>query len=147
MRRHKIFYIPGFISLFGLLGLFLFFKPADPRPLLDQRPLREWLSYDNGPQKFKNGQLRFTKQMIEREIRCKKLIEIDLDVSELMFGDTELFNQKKQFIEREIQRTQFTGDTTGVLKVDLGSSNSFGDFMWIQKLALHYQFKQVCFYG
>jgi hypothetical protein len=138
MRRHQIFYAPGFISLFGVLGLFLFLKPPDPPAFIYERPFRIWLPYDNGPQKYKSGRVRFTKQMVDRDIRCKKIIEIDLDGGELLLGDTGLLNKKKQFIEREFQRMQFTGDTMSVLKVDIGRGNSFGDFMWIQKLAQDY---------
>ena len=135
MRRSRIFYAPGFISLFGLLGLFLFFKPAEQPPLLYERPLRVWLPYDKGPLKYKSGQIRFTKQMIDRDIKGKKLIEIDLDGYELSVSDSGLLHEKKQFIIREFQRMEFTGDTTYVLKVDLGNENSFADFMWLQKEA------------
>ncbi len=97
-----------------------------------------WLPYDNGPIRYKSGRVRFTKQMINRDIKGKKLIEIDLDGYELEDGDTGLLHEKKQFIVREFQRMRFTGDTTSVLRVDLGRRNSFGDFIWIQKLAQDY---------
>jgi len=145
MRRSRIFYAPGFISLFGLLGLFLFFKPAEPPPILYERPFRIWLPYDNGPQKYKSGHVRFTKQLIERDMCCKKIIEIDLNEYKGLPGNGGLMDEKKRYIIREFQRMQFTGDTSSVLKIDLGIMNSFGDFIWIQKLALHYHVHRYAF--
>ena len=138
MRRSRIFYAPSFISLFGLLGIFLFFMPADQPPPPYERPLRVWLPYDKGPLRYKSGRIRFTKQMIDRDIKGRKLIEIDLDGYESELGNGGILYEKKQFIVREFQKMQFTGDTMSVLKVDLGRENSFGDFMWIQKLAQDY---------
>ena len=71
-------------------------------------------------------------------MKGKKLVEIDLD-------DHELLDEKKRFIVREFQRMQFTGDTTSVLKIDLGRSNSFGEFMWILGLAQTYHVKRYAF--
>lgn len=145
MRRSRIFYAPGFIGLLGLLGLFLFFKPAEPTPLIYQRPSRIFLPYDQEQLKHRSGQTRFTEKWVLQQMKGKKLIEIDLDDDELEFGDTGITHEKKRFIVREFQRMQFTGDTMSILKVDLGRGNSFGDFMWIQKLAQDYHVHRYAF--
>ena len=78
-------------------------------------------------------------------MKGKKHIEIDLEGNGLEFGVSGLLNKKKQFIVREFQRMQFTGDTMSVLKVDIGSDNSFGDFIWILKLAQDYHVRRYAY--
>lgn len=117
--------------------MFLFFKPPDQPLIPYQRPIRMFLPNDKEQLRHKTGQFRFTERLVLQQMKGKKLIEIDLDC-ESEFGDTGLLHEKKEFIIREFQRIQFTGDTMSVLKVDLGHGNSFGDFMWIQKLAQDY---------
>ena len=137
MRRRQIFFAPGFMSLFGLLGIFLFCYPIK-KPILFQIPISVWLPYDRDPTKGRTHRARFTKQLVYQNMKGKRLVEVDLD-------DYELVEEKKRFIIREFQRMQFTGDTLSVLKIDIGCQNTFGQFIWILNLARIYHVRRYAF--
>ena len=137
MQRRKPFYFPVFISLFGLLGIFLVFRPVN-KPVQFQRSSIVWLPYDKEPKSDRTHKSQFTKQLVYQKIKGKKVVEVDLD-------DYELIEEKKRFIVREFQRMQFTGDTLSVLKIDFGCQNTFGQFIWILNLAQIYHVKRYAF--
>jgi hypothetical protein len=49
------------------------------------------------------------------------------------------------FIEREIQRLQFTHDTATVLKIELASPSTYADFIAIMNLTVLYRIKRWVF--
>ena len=51
----------------------------------------------------------------------------------------------KTVIERELQRLQFTNDTNRVLKIELGSPNTYGEFMYILNLLAIYRVRRYAF--
>ena len=123
MKRKKIFYVPGMISLLGLTAFALLYSPKPPLRSYVQRLS---IPYD-GPG---NALRRFSAQAFLREIKGKIHVEIDLN-EVYPINQSALFQRRQAFIIREIERIQFTHDTNTVLKIHLGGNNTYGHFMWL----------------
>jgi len=131
MRRRKIHYLPGFISLLGLPVL-LFFMRAEP--VKRQTRLTMVVPSDD-------KQSYFSRYTVYEYMKKKKIIQVDLwDIQGWRIPNIK--QEKKDFIVGEIQRLQFTHDTSTVLKVTLESANTYGDFVWLVNLAVVYDFKR-----
>jgi hypothetical protein len=135
MKREKIYYVPGLISIVALPVL-LFFR--GPENYNYQSVIRlNMPSYA----KDTNGIKKFTIGYVYEAIKNKKLIAIDLNDA---FTDSEMYLEARQFdfITTEIERLQFTHDTTTVLRVQFGDRCTYGDFIWVLNHALVYDFKR-----
>lgn len=134
MKRKRIFYAPGMISLLGLLVLLLVLSP---KPLPRQRVLWLFLPYDGPNTQF----LGFSKYSFLHDIRRKKVMYIDLNYPNPAC-DSNLFTKKLDYISGEIARLQFLSDTFSVLKVGLGANNTYGNFIWLVNQAKIYGVKR-----
>jgi hypothetical protein len=135
MKRKKIYYFPGLVSIIGLPILLFFFRPED-RVQLTSIKLSLPSDRENGGPSWKI----FSKANFYKSLRNKKIIAIDLndirddDKSEFYFSG------KLNFISREIENMQFTNDTSTIVKIDLGDANYYCDFIWLLNQALIYRF-------
>jgi len=86
-----------------------------------------------------------SKYTILQDIRGKKLNSVDLN-EEAPTYDPWFYQQKRDFIAREIGRMQFTHDSESVLKVHFGDKNSYGDFVWLLDQAVRYRCKRYAWF-
>lgn len=58
----------------------------------------------------------------------------------------DLYARKLNFISQEIGRMEFLHDTSVVLKIKFGDSNTYGQFIWLVNQAKIYQVKRYTFF-
>ena len=134
MKRTKLYYTPGMISLIGLPFLIFFFY-ARFKPLAS---ISIVLTDDRITED--NLILRYSKYNFYKFIADKKVNKVDLRMNYLT--QDSILNAKLNSIKREIWRLKSTGDSTAVLEVILGDSNTYGQFIWLVNQALIYQMKR-----
>ncbi len=112
--------------------------------------LRLNLPYDDSHLQEKNI-YRVTTSDVLKEIETKKLetiyLEEEIVVNNSINTPINLKNDKLKFISNEIQRLQFTNDSTTVLKVVLDANSSYGDFVWLCNQAVKYQYKRYAYFN
>lgn len=135
MKRSKIFYTPGLISLLGLYPLLVIYPIGE---IKIETCIKFFLPSDR--KTSEEYSLAYSKYVIYDGIRNKKIIYVNIDDSE-----RGLRNAKKDFIITEIKRLQFTYDTACVLKIGFGKSTTYGDFVWVINQAIIYGFKKYAF--
>jgi hypothetical protein len=144
MKRKKIYYLPGMISLIGL-PLFVWIFPAPHHQAQDRvysKPLRLVLPSDNTT----TGWVRnFSKRTFLHDIRRKRILEVDFNEVRSAPYDS-LLQYQKALIFQKMSELQFLHDTTAVLKIDFGDDNTYGDFMWLLNLAHQLMFKHYAFF-
>lgn len=120
MKKKKLLYVPGLISLIGLPILLFFMDPGDRPGCV---PLR--LPSD---EKDTPGILKFTREGFYRDIKGKKILTISMEEDVLDGNNSDydqqtlfLLGRRFHFLSREIERLQFTNDTFSVLKARLGT--------------------------
>jgi len=142
MKRRRIYYVPGLISIIGLPILLFFYCH---KGTISLTCLKVNLPTDR---KDDPDILRFSKEAVYKSLKRKKIITIDLDVERFYEGDNRtqyVFNQKLHFISQEIERLEFTNDTSTVLKVQFGANNTYGDFVWVLNQLFLYKIKRYAF--
>jgi len=139
MKRKRTFYVPGLISLIGIPVLALSF--SHNYKYSKSTSIKLSIPSDH---KSDDNLFIFSKDNFYQSIKRKKIIQVDLNEASVP-EQSYLFQNKLDFIKREIERLQFTNDTTSVLKVRLGSNNTYGHFIWILKQALIYQLKRYVY--
>jgi hypothetical protein len=135
MKRKKLYYLPGMISLLGLPVLLLLFLPERKASPVALKMLLPNDNTNNHP---------FSKYAIYKAIKFKKVTTVHLWDLVWPFEDYNL-NAKMDFITREIERLQFTNDTNSVLKIEFGEENTYGDYVWIVNQALIYRVKRYAY--
>ena len=145
MRRRKLYYVPGLISIIGLPILLLFMDPEDT---VYHTVLKLNLATTK---KDSPGIERFSEEGFFKLIKKKK--KVTVDVNDDVWDDRTGYvrDRKFHFVTREMERMQFTGDTSTVLEVRLGDNNTFGDFVrMINRARLYnvrrYAYINDCFY-
>jgi hypothetical protein len=143
MKRKRLYYVPGLISLIGLPILLLFYTPEDTVRFC---AIKVFLPSET---KDSIGILeKFSTAYLYRTISNKKIISVDLD-EERIGTDPEIvnfnFNRKLEFILAEMERLKFTHDTSSVLKIQLGENCSFGDFVWVLDKTILYRTHKYTF--
>ena len=134
MKRKKIHYVPGLISLIGL-PILIFILSQNPDKA--KNAVRIFLPSD---EKDESGQMRkFSKYYLYKIVENKKIIQVELDnVPEERY----LTGSRLKFITREIERLKFTNDNSFVLKIHLSDSSTLGEFVWMVNQTLVYQIKR-----
>jgi len=138
MKRKKLYYIPGLISLIGLPILLFFMNPEDPE---EKTCVKLFLPSDEKP---KDGNIKFSKYGVYDLVKKKKLTTIYLD-EYIGFDDSQelyLSNTKLSFIQREIERLEFTNDTSSVLKVEFDKQATYGQFIWLMNQTMLYHVRR-----
>ncbi len=143
MRKRKLYYVPGLISLLGLPVLLYLLGPREPIILTAMK-----INLPSDDMKPDPNRLRFSKRNVYHELKHQKIVTVDLGENEYEQGTTlhDFIHLKKlDFIAGEIARRQFTHDTGSVLKIQLGDNCTYGDFVWVFNQARVYKVKRfVC---
>lgn len=145
MERKKVYYLPGMISLIGLpLLVWTFLVPHHTEQYRTySKPIRLFIPSDHRA----TGWVRdFSKYAFLRDIRRKKILEVDLNETWSSAYDSLLRSQKKALIIQKMSELQFLHDTTTVLKIAFGDDNTYGDFMWLLDLAHKFMFSRYAFF-
>lgn len=133
MKRPKLIYVPGLISLLALPVMLLIIGPEDKKPF---SRIRMILSSDEKP--GPEGNIKYTRYTVYEALEKKKITAVEFWYEPWGDRGSYIYNSKLEFIRREIQRMTFTHDTTSVLKVGLGDGIIYGDFVWIlNQLIIH----------
>lgn len=138
MKKGKLLYVPGLISIIGLPVLLFFMGPEDRTyPTVIRLNLPSY-------RKDIAGLEAFTEGRFYRSVKGKKIVTVDM--AEPFIGDPEygeqadyLLDRKFHFITREVERMQFTYDTSMILKARLGRNNTYGDFVRLINHGLLYK--------
>jgi hypothetical protein len=143
MRKGKLYYVPGLISLLGLPILLYFLGPRAPKLLTTMRINLPTEDIKPDPP----GLIRFSKWRTYQMLKHQKIVTVDL--GENNWSEYPLHNfihlKKLDFISGEIARRQFTHDTGSVLKIQLGDDCTYGDFAWVLNQAKVYDVKRFVF--
>jgi len=141
MRKKKLYYLPGVISIIGLPVLLFFGGPPDP---VHQNAIQ--LSLPSGNYSPIGSEV-FTEAAVYREISHKKLVT--LHVNDMVWNEQSayIFEQKFNFIARQIESLQFTNDTASVLKISFGSTNRFSNLVWVLNQAVIYDCRRYAIMG
>jgi hypothetical protein len=124
MLKKKIYYVPGLFSLLGLPLIFFLLHPEDPIQLTVLR-LRLPTEMKDSP-----GMVRFSRDGINRLLRGKKIISVELDDLPSRSNPESNAYRKSGFVLSEMARLQFTHDTTQLLKVSFGEGSTYGQYVW-----------------
>jgi len=94
---------------------------------------------------------RFTEEGFFKLTKHKKKVSIDVNIDQGSDISEYAHDRKLQFVTQEMERMQFTGDTSMVLEVCLGEHNTYGDFVrMIERAKLYdvrrYAYIDDCFY-
>jgi|SRR6185312_5280827 len=143
MNRKRIYYVPGMISLIGLpiLIFILLYQGHEPVQLSPKR----FKVFLPSAHPDKPNIMRFSEQNFLRKIKGKKVLEIDLNEPSGS-NRTFIMDRKRSFICRKLEELQFLHDTTAVLKVDFGRTDTFSDFVWVLLQAKAYQLKIFAYF-
>src|ERR1700722_1597325 len=139
MKRRRLYYVPGLISIIGLPILLFFYWPKET---VIPTYLKFYLPTDR---KDDPGLIRFSKGNVYKSLEGKKITTIDIDVEKFNEDDSRtqyLFYQKLHFMSQEIERLEFTNDTSTVLKIQFGTNNTYGDFVWMLNQIVLYKVKR-----
>ncbi len=123
LKKIKLLYSPGLISIFGLLFFIMFlFKKLLPKPA-------SFITYfspkDTKPHDWS---ITFSKYTILDEVKRKRKIQITLDADKLT-------NQKKlSLIRYEAQKLKYTNDTSAVILITLKNDITYGEFITLLDL-------------
>jgi hypothetical protein len=139
MRRKKIWYVPGLISILGLPVLLLIWGPDDP---VHHNATRIFIPSDR---QDSSKTMSFNREGVARLLEKKKIITIDLD--DLPSGTRSEFNiyQRSGLVLSELARLQFTHDTSEVLDVHLDEESTYGQFVWLINNAIVFHFKRFVY--
>lgn len=133
------------ISLIGLpLFVWIFLLPHyQAQYWVYSKPLRLFIASDD---KATGWVCNFSRFTFLREMRRKKVLEVDFNETCSSAYDLVLHSSKKALITQKMAEMQFLHDTTVVLKVDFGDDNTYGDFMWLLNLTQKFMFKHYAFF-
>jgi hypothetical protein len=137
MKRNKIYYIPGWITLMVLPVILLTVIPEEmPYPTC----IRMYIPSDELPN---DTVITFSKHHVLESIKSKKVTEIEIGEENTRYAYGEqLYDAKLNFIRKEIERITFTHDSSAVLKVTMEDECRYGDFIWILNLLQIYGVKR-----
>jgi len=135
MSKPRYHYIPGLISLIGLPILLIIFNPGqEPR----QNVIRLRL-----PAEDTRDSNEFSRAFIDSFTHTKKIEQLYLDNYQ---GSEYLKKSQLKFIEREVQRIQFTHDTSMILQIKIGETGTFGNFISLINIATLYHVQRFVLY-
>ena len=136
MKRKKLYYVPGLISLIGLPILLAFWGPEDP---VQANVMRLFLPSDKKPPP---GMSTFDRYTIGRAMERKKIVEIALDDRPSPLHPEYNAYRKSNLVLEELSRLQFTRDTSEILKVRFTGASSYGEFVWTLNNAIVFGYRR-----
>lgn len=142
MKRKRLYYVPGLISIIGLPALLTFYNPDE---IVRPCAIKLFLPSEK---KDSAGIVTFNTALVYRTISNKKITAIDLD-DDRNDGDPEIVNfLLKRMLEltiTEMEKLKFTHDTSRVLKIQLGENCTYGDFVWVLDKTVLYRVRRFAF--
>lgn len=140
MKRRKIYYVPGLISIIGLPILLAIWGPDDPVQL---NAMRLFLPSDRRPPR---GTVSFNRYEIMQVLKKKKIVEVDLDDRPSRLHPEYNAYRKSSFVLQEMNRLQFTHDTSEILKVSFTDETCYGEFVWALNNATVFCFRRYFYF-
>jgi hypothetical protein len=143
MRKRKLYYAPGLISLLRLPVLLYFLGPQDPAI---QTAIKIYLPSDD-TKPDPPGIVRLTRGYVYRSLKHRKIVEVDLGDPDQEIEELYRIRHLKKldFIANEIGRRQFTHDTSSVFKIQLGYDCTYGDLISVLNQVRLYDVKRYVF--
>lgn len=138
MKREKLKYVPGLISLLGLPILLFFFGPEDE---IRFTAMKIFLPADTAPEKTANeSQEKFTKQYVLNRVKDKKLVNIYLAHENIRSDEWDDYyhNRNMMYIRDQMDRLAFSCDTTSVVRIKMDESVHYGEFMSVMNMLALY---------
>ena len=123
MKRPKLFYTPGMISLLVVPVLFYMYQPTVKR----QTVLKLFVPSEDKPSPY----LRFSRSVVLAGLKGKKINTVYYD------EDHSLNARRLEFIEQEALKLKFYNDTTQIIKVHFSNETTYNEF--IQVLNIMYK--------
>lgn len=118
MKRPKLFYTPGLISLLVIPVLFYIYQPA----IKTQTVVKILVPMEDDP-----GQSpyfsRYTRSSVIASLKRKKINTVNLD------SNHSLNERKLEFIAQEALKLKFYNDTTQVIKVRYSDETTYNEFV------------------
>lgn len=138
MKRKKIRYIPGLISLFGLPLLLIFYFPeAKPKFV----SLNLFLPSDKKP--TPDSQF-YSTYVFRKKMKGKKIARIFLD-NTVFWTNSSHIDNRLLLVKNEIEHIQVINDTSVVLKIEFGYDSYYHDFVWVLNQILINRVKRFAF--
>ena len=141
MKKKKLYYLPGMISIIGLPVLLFFWGPADP---VNENTIRLCVTADNKKTIVHEA---YTKDSLVKSIQNKKMVTLNLN--DFVWNDESEYvhQQKINFISTQIQQLQFTNDTSSFLKISFGPLSSYSNVVWVLNQAMIYHLRSYTLNG
>lgn len=141
MQNRKIYYLPGLISLICLPVLLYFFMPE-----VKERPvaLKLFLPTDNIPLP---PTISFSTTYVKNYVRKKKVKFLKLPYYYESLEGLEEYRywSEKAYVWDQIRLGNLDCDTNKVFRIDLTSSHSYGDFIWLLNLAAIHGYRKYAY--
>jgi hypothetical protein len=136
VKRKKLFYVPGLISLIGLPILVFYLFPKEQKQLT---VIRIFLPSDR---KSKDENIiRYSRDRVFKTIGSKKIFDVNLN-PQFPLRDEGKTDSLYEFLSEKLGKFKLTNDTTIVIKVDFGNSNTYGQVVWLLNQTLIHQLKR-----
>jgi hypothetical protein len=119
MKRPKLFYVPGMISLLVVPVLFYVYQPTEKR----QTQLKFFVPREDQPKDRGSSILYYSRSAVMATLKDKKINTVYLDENHA------LNENKLKFIGQEALKLKFYHDTTQVIKVHLSTATNYGEFV------------------
>jgi len=120
----KIIYIPGMISITGLLFILKFVTIPAFIPVIHETAIKHFLPSEDRNNPFSGYQL------IDQVRKKKEIIHINLT------GDEAEDDKKVLFIQSEARRLKYTCDTTKLIEIHLSDQISYGRYVELVNIML-----------
>lgn len=138
MKRKRLYYVPGLISLFGLPILVFCILPKEQKPLT---VIRVFLPSDKIPD---DGIISFNRYLVFKTIASRKIFEVNLN-PQIPLPNKRTTDSLFNLISDKLEKLNLTNDSTVAIKVDIGKSNTFGQVVWLLNQTLIHQLKRWAF--
>jgi biopolymer transport protein ExbD len=116
MKRPKLLYTPGLISLLVVPVLFYFLQP----PIKKQTVISILVPKEDHQSSYGLG---FSRVSVTAALKSKKINTVYFD------GDHKLNARKLEFVAKEALKLKFYHDTTQVIKVRLSAETTYNEFV------------------
>lgn len=115
MKRPKLFYIPGMLSLLVVPVLFYIYQPIIKIPTV----LKLFIPTDD----YSPGLYSFSRYAVKAQLKGKKINTVYLD------GDRILNSKKLDFVANEALKLKYYNDTSQILHVKFSEETTYGELV------------------
>ena len=118
MKRPKLYYVPGMISLLVLPVLFYMYQPVEKK-----QNVLKFVLLEGDLQQPELGLIYYTRSYFMAGLKGKKINTVYYDENH------DLNAKKLKFIAQEALKLKFYNDTTQVIKVRLTNETTYNEFV------------------